>query len=688
MRRWILAIALLGGALARVLYFAEIDDSPETSAPAMDAAFHDYWANALATGDWSPPEHFADPQIGCFPFFRPPGYPYFLAAIYALFGRSPQAAAAVQMALGLLNAFLAFRAARKWFGEGVGLVTAAGMGLAWSLVYFEGELLEPTLCVTLLLGFLSLWGRLLEAPWDAGAPAWALGCATGAILGLCALVRPNALALAPVLVGSLWLAARGRGGRRILSRASFFVLGLLLAIAPAAIRNYVVAGDFVAISSNAGVNLRIGNCEGADGYTPRIPDLDRIAPLSGWTCFDAPRIHAGMERREGRKLLASEVSRIFAREAFMFAWMNPGAELRLLARKTALWFGPCEISNNRQLEIARERSSVLPRLVRFPWILSLAALGAFTALWQRKGDPRQRRAVWLLLASFGVYSASFLPFFVAGRYRVPALPMLLPLAGIGLSALVGAFRARDARRALRLAVAWIGLLGLSHLELFRYEPDLCQWHFQRGEAYRRLSDLPHAIEEYELSIAADPDSVKARVNLGALLLELGRTGESIALLERARDLAPSCLEARANLGSALAAAGRDLDAARELAAALELDPENAGLREKLGAVLLRAQRPREAALQFERLRAKGTASPRSLHLEALARLDLGDRASARSLLEKAVATGAPLADSCVLLAEMLEAKGDRDGARKLVRRALAIDPANRGAEQLARRLER
>ncbi|MHC4610925.1 MAG: hypothetical protein ACYS7M_11330, partial [Planctomycetota bacterium] len=89
-RRWLsgetaaLGVILLVALLLRCSYLGELVDAPDFSHPIIDAAFHDYWARGLATGDWTPPDETPDPQISTSPYFRPPGYPLFLALVYLL----------------------------------------------------------------------------------------------------------------------------------------------------------------------------------------------------------------------------------------------------------------------------------------------------------------------------------------------------------------------------------------------------------------------------------------------------------------------------------------------------------------------------------------------------------------------------------------------------------------------------
>ena len=78
----ILTLILLFGFVLRISYLSQIYNARDFSAPLVDAGFHDYWARAIISGDWTPPEGSEDPQISIKPYLRPPGYPYFLALNY------------------------------------------------------------------------------------------------------------------------------------------------------------------------------------------------------------------------------------------------------------------------------------------------------------------------------------------------------------------------------------------------------------------------------------------------------------------------------------------------------------------------------------------------------------------------------------------------------------------------------
>ncbi|MEO6594011.1 MAG: tetratricopeptide repeat protein, partial [Planctomycetota bacterium] len=542
----------------------------------------------------------------------------------------------------------------------------------------------PVVTVTLAL----ILALVLHRWWHRGG--WLPIVGAGLLLGLSALARPNALALVPaVWLWALWVVRRHRLRGRLASVLLGLPLGVAAAIAPVTIRNWVVADDFVVITSNGGVNLYIGNNAMADGHTARIPILGELAPVQGWTCFDQPAIVRGVERLEGRPLAASQVSRFFARRAVDFAVAQPGTALALAAKKAALYWGPVEVANNRELEVVRETSSVLRWLPTFPWVLSLAVVGALMLWRDLRRPPRDHRFDFAVLFAGIVLIdfASHLPFFVAGRYRVPILPLLLLFGAYGVCCVIGLVRARRFRGAVQWSIVWIAALAVAHVRLVDYRPDRGQYHFQRGDAFRRNGDLESALAEFRQAIATAPlPDAMAHNNLGATLLRQGKLLEAIASCREAVRLDPNYLHARFNLALALANSGRDDLARTELEELLRRDDGNTSARIQLGAILLRLGLAAEALPHFEAAIRQVPRDCVARYLCAMALLDSGRTDDARSMLEGIVRTEPRFADARVVLAELAAQAGERDRALRLLEQALEVDPGHAGALQLRARL--
>ena len=205
------------------------------------------------------------------PFFLAPLYLYFLAVPLALFGGSLLAAKALQIVLGTAAVGLLYAASRPWLGRPAAIVAAALLALTGPVVFHETILLQAALDPFLMALGLFAVSRALRA---GGWRGWAIA---GAAIGLFALNRPNALAWGLALAVTLPL-ARGlaRGGRE----AAALALGLALGVAPATLRNVVVSGEPVLVSSHGGLNLYIGNRAEADGTYRHVPGItpDVVGP--------------------------------------------------------------------------------------------------------------------------------------------------------------------------------------------------------------------------------------------------------------------------------------------------------------------------------------------------------------------------------------------------------------------------
>ena len=259
------------------------------------------------------------------------------------------------------------------------MIAALFLSVFWSFVYYEGELQEPFLLV--LLG---LAGLLVLRAW-AVRPTWWWAALAGVWLGVFALVRSNILLFAPVVVlWAGWVLWRRKELRRWPVSALALALGAGLMIAPVTIRNYVVARDFVLISSNGAINLHIGNNERSDGYTVRIPDLVALTGENVWSWFLYGKIVHGVESQVGRPLKHSEVSAYFRDKALRYMRANPARCLQLAFQRALLFWGPAEIANNKEVHYERQGSGFLWLLPGWPLALATGVLGVLLLVRERR----------------------------------------------------------------------------------------------------------------------------------------------------------------------------------------------------------------------------------------------------------------------------------------------------------------
>ncbi len=229
-------------ALLLRLYAVAAHPVPE---PTADAADYHRLATDLARGSG-----YVN-GAGAPTAWRPPGYPFFLACVYAVFGPDVRAATVVQAVLGALTALLLVWLGRSLAGrrEGLtaGLIAAVYPGFFWPARLLLSENLALFLIVAALCVAVWLAGR-----WR----AWgALGL--GVLLGVGTLVRGPHLLFSMVLMA--WLAVqfwrRGREWRRGLLTVALACVGLAAVLVPWAARNRSVFGRPVLVATQDGMGL-------------------------------------------------------------------------------------------------------------------------------------------------------------------------------------------------------------------------------------------------------------------------------------------------------------------------------------------------------------------------------------------------------------------------------------------------
>ena len=583
----LLAILVLG-ALLRIGYLHEVSQQPDFDHPLVDAGFHDYWARGLAFGEWQPPFGDPDPKVRSSPFIRPPGYPYLLALTYKMTGGGYVGARIVQMAFGLVNVVLGFLLGRRLFGPLPGLITAALIATYPFSIYFDGELQATTLATTLLL-----LQTLVQGTWLQGI-TWRRSLLTGALIGLGALVRPNFLILLPTaMVWSLWQLQAHRPWRRFIRGAAGLLAGCALVLLPSAARNYAASGELVPITFLGGINFYIGNNPDADGLPPQtIPGLGDYR-----TCYDFPALMRNMEAQTGRKVGYGEFSSILAGRGLAWVRENPGRAALLTWHKALLFWGPVEISNNKEVELERENSAVLRILPwNFPFLLGLALLGAVSLVLRRGRteqaatdaidaidaiSTRRRALLWLVVLTILGWFASILPFIVASRYRAPMVPLIMVLSAWGVHTVWAAVRARRWPAVASWTGLGTGLVLLASVNAAGYEVNRARWHYSRGYIHAYDHEWAQAIEELSAAIRIQPDYAAAYIDLGAALQGAGRLDEATRVLRRAVELDPGSATANYNLAAVLASRGQ-FDESREfLRRALILDPGHRGAKQAL-----------------------------------------------------------------------------------------------------------
>ncbi|MEW5718939.1 MAG: glycosyltransferase family 39 protein [Chloroflexota bacterium] len=245
--------------------------------------YEDLAVNLLQCASFDVP---GEPMVG---LVRTPGYPVFIAGIYALAGRIPGWVIFVQLILDALTALLIWRIGRQYFSETAGVIGALIYAISLNATVGALYLLSDTLFTFLLVGALFL----LSQYWRAPAQRWLISL--GVILGLLPLVRPIGLYLALIWIAFFaikqWKDSIKRWYRQPL------VVGLLCAVlvAPWILRNYAATGRAMFSAAEA-MNLYCCFAPAALAEDEKIPLLDARAQV------DAPFRFQSLNTVEPRQL--------------------------------------------------------------------------------------------------------------------------------------------------------------------------------------------------------------------------------------------------------------------------------------------------------------------------------------------------------------------------------------------------
>jgi tetratricopeptide (TPR) repeat protein len=594
--RWPLAI-LAAAFLLKLAYVIQSRDALYVRVPIMDARDYDQMAQEIARG------HVLRPQA----FFMGPLYPYFLGLIYSVFGRDFTLVRVLQAFGGAATVMLTFLIGRRVFRPSAALAGAVLLALCGSMTFYETELLMEWLGA--LLNFTALW-LLVTARDDSSWRRYALA---GAALGASALARASILLFAVFV--AVWLLRSSHPARK--TRALAYSAAVVAMLLPAMIHNAIASRVFVPVTSNAGVNFYIGNSRTATG---------RFEPIAEVDIYDDFTTQRYLERKTGRELTPAEVSSYWIARTLEDMRAAPGRAASLLAKKVALFFNGYEVPQIESFDlVAREYSWLRVLFVRLWPVVALGVLGL--ALSRRAPGPVP------LLSGFAlVYAASIALFFVTGRYRAQALPVLCLFAGHAL------VTAPSLARSLRAAAALVGALAvlfvatapglfadnpvliefgdrihrarrLSELRSYRAAlteadraialyPHVAEGYLQRAIIHRENRNDLKALEDYQRAIQIDDRQPGAHYNLAQCMRRLNLREQAVGEYRRAIELDPWMVEAHNNLGITLRELGHGDEAIAEFRRAIEKEPDYRRAYNNLGASYAEAGRMDEAVSTF------------------------------------------------------------------------------------------
>jgi len=490
--------------LLRIIYVYQLLNSPFfiPTLNNLDPYYYYSWALSICEGN----------VMGDNAFHAMPLYPYLLSLIFFISHASIYLAKILQSVIGSFSIVLMYLLAKELFNKKVALI-AGDVGCMYGMfIFYEGFLLSTSLEVFMYLMFLLL---LLRGEHTKNRKLWFV---VGIVAGLCSLTRASILLFCVLLIAIKSIHSCKEKRMSQVREIIYFIIGMVVIVAPVSIRNYIVSGDFVLITAHGGINFYIGNNPNAYGTfaTPAsiISNSQNI--------IEGARVLA--EKALGSVLTNAEVSRFWYQKSFNFIINDPLQWLSLLMRKIILFFNGHEIPDVASYEFYKR---CLP-LLRLPWLsfhlISPLAIGGMIV------GFKQRKKMWYLYLFVCTYIFSFMLYFVNSRYRMPIIPVFIIFASYCLYMLFRVIAERNIKKILLMTCLLVFLYEILNIPLTHY--DMSVAYNNLALRYKQKNWPKRAEQMFEKALQVNPNNAIIYLNYGNLFLDNQNSQKAIELYQK------------------------------------------------------------------------------------------------------------------------------------------------------------
>jgi hypothetical protein len=295
--------------------------------PVWDGHYYDFGARRIAEGLGYSDDIFVGGVKVWHPWCHyPVGYSAFLGLFYRVFGASSAVAAVVNSLVGSLVALVTYRLAGTALSEPRARLAGALVALHPGLILYSALVMtEPLAALATLVSFWLAARKPGNLKWLA---------ASALVLGLAALVRPQALLCLPFLAlveAKHWLSPTFRfswsWARACATRVAIVAVCTFAPIAPWTIRNCKVMDSCALVSTNGGWNLAIGSFPRATGRFETLRTSDGCSDVVGQVQQDRCWLQYGVEhiKRDPWRwihLMPVKLSQTFDHESFAVGYLR------------------------------------------------------------------------------------------------------------------------------------------------------------------------------------------------------------------------------------------------------------------------------------------------------------------------------------------------------------------------------
>ena len=613
---FLLGVFLLAFIL-RLIYLLQVKSNPHFFSPTMDPLYHDIWAQNIAGGNW----------IGSKVFFRAPFYAYFLAIVYKIFGHNYIIPRVIQHLIGSFSCILVYFVAKRLFNRTVAIVASLLAATYGMFIYFEDELVLDSFLVFFDLLLILFLLKTKDSP---KLSRW---FACGIILGFSAITRPNILFFIPFVWLWIFLVfTKQRKLKEILTFCIMFLIGSALVIFPVALRNYLVAKDFVLIASQGGINFLIGNNRNADGMSAVLYKED-------WQYRDFEHM---AEKETGRSLKPSEVSNFYYKKGIKFFLDEPEKAFKLWVKKLYIFWNKFEVSNNQDTYFFRKYSSLIRILLIGFWFIGpLGLVGMILSWLGGKERANLRKSILLPILFVFSYMLTVVMFFVTSRFRLPVIQFLIIFSAFTLVWLGEKLINRKSKKMALFLLLLFPLSILTNSNFYHLSVgDFSQAYFSLGNADLKAGKLDQALEKYDEALSRNPLLSRVHMNKGIIFLRR----KEYALAEK------------------------------EFGLELKKNPQEDRAYNNLSVVYLMLKLYDKAIQSAQKALELKVYYPEAYMNLALAYIGKGDYQKTKEVIESGLKNVHPFLEANYLLGEVYQAEGKLDSANQAYQKILSVDP--------------
>jgi 4-amino-4-deoxy-L-arabinose transferase-like glycosyltransferase len=331
--------------------------------------------------------------------FRPPLYPWMIAAVFEFFPENFMIVRLLQAVIGALACLFLLRLTARLYDPTTAFWAGLAFGFYPMFLYFTGEMMTETQYFAVSLA--AVW-LTVRADQLGSRGSWILA---GATWGLAILCRPTALyfvfALAAIAAVLFWRGQR----KRALVLAGVVAVGVAT-MTPWVIRNSLLFGELVPITTYSGINLYKG-----------LPNKDNRSAVG-----DLGYNHHLIEDPDQKDLPENELLLDRRASAYwkQFVAEHPGAYVReKLYDLYRFWFDFNLAGNLRGTRLLMALATFGPYLMAL-----LLGLYGIVCAW-RNGH---RLAALVVITMLVVTMAAYVPFYAGKRYRMPTVDPYLVMS--------------------------------------------------------------------------------------------------------------------------------------------------------------------------------------------------------------------------------------------------------------------